>query len=67
VLSEINKQYNSYSITTIDGIRVDMDKEWFHIRKSNTEPIVRVIAESSSKERSIFLVDEVKAIINALI
>ena len=66
VLSEINKQYNSYSITAIDGIRVDMDKEWFHVRKSNTEPIVRVIAESNSKERSKFLVDEVKAIIKTL-
>ncbi len=66
VVSEIIEKYNNYSCTTIDGIRVDMDKEWIHIRKSNTEPIVRIIAESSSVERSENLIDEFGQIVNSL-
>ena len=66
VVSEIEEKYNNYSCTTIDGIRVDMDKEWIHIRKSNTEPIVRIIAESSSVERSDKLIEEFGQIVNSL-
>ncbi|MCD6596232.1 MAG: phosphoglucosamine mutase [Bacteroidales bacterium] len=62
LITEIKKKFSSYNITTIDGIRVDLEKEWFHIRKSNTEPIVRIIAESNSVEGSEVLVGEVQEI-----
>ncbi len=62
LITEIKKKFSSYNITTIDGIRVDLEKEWFHIRKSNTEPIVRIIAESNSVEGSEALVGEVQEI-----
>lgn len=63
---EIKEKYKNYPSTTIDGIRVDLDKEWIHIRKSNTEPIVRIIAESSSEERSEELISEIGEIIARL-
>jgi phosphomannomutase len=62
VVLAIQDKYKSLEITTIDGVRVDFDQEWFHIRKSNTEPIVRIIAESISAGRSEALVEEVKTI-----
>ncbi len=65
VVSAIQDRYKSSKITTIDGVRVDFDKEWFHIRKSNTEPIVRIIAESISLERSGALVEEVRKIFDS--
>ncbi|MCD4737461.1 MAG: phosphoglucosamine mutase [Bacteroidales bacterium] len=39
-------------VNTIDGIRLDIGKEWVHLRKSNTEPIIRLYAESNSKEKA---------------
>lgn len=65
VVLAIQDKYKSREITTIDGVRVDFDQEWFHIRKSNTEPIVRIIAESTSAGRSEALVEEVKIIFDS--
>lgn len=64
IIFEIKKKFSMHNITAIDGVRVDLDKEWFHIRKSNTEPIVRIIAESNSVEGSEALVNEVQKIFN---
>ncbi len=66
LIKEIKEKYKNYPNSTIDGIRVDLNKEWVHIRKSNTEPIVRIIAESSSKERSEELISEIGVIISRL-
>ena len=48
VLSQIQKKYSNQPITTIDGVKIEFDKEWVHLRKSNTEPIIRIFAESDS-------------------
>ncbi|MDR1417301.1 MAG: phosphoglucosamine mutase [Prevotellaceae bacterium] len=50
VLNAIKTAYASERVTDIDGVKVDFDakKEWVHLRKSNTEPIVRIYAESST-------------------
>jgi phosphomannomutase len=42
-------------LTAIDGIRIDMENEWIHLRKSNTEPVVRIIAEARSLEEAVGL------------
>ncbi len=39
-------------VNTDDGLRVDLDDAWFHVRPSNTEPIVRVIVEAPTRERA---------------
>jgi phosphomannomutase len=46
VLEEIEKKYKKQPINTIDGVRIEFEYEWVHLRKSNTEPIIRIYAES---------------------
>jgi phosphomannomutase len=48
ILDKIEIKYKSQPINTVDGIRIDFDKEWVHLRKSNTEPIIRIYCESDS-------------------
>ncbi len=48
VLNSIEKKYGNYPINTVDGIKIDFDEEWVHLRKSNTEPIIRIYTESAS-------------------
>lgn len=47
ILLEIQEKYKKQPINTIDGVKIEFDKEWVHLRKSNTEPIIRIYAESS--------------------
>jgi phosphomannomutase len=46
ILQKIIRKYKSQKIETIDGIKIHFDGEWVHLRKSNTEPIIRIYAES---------------------
>ncbi len=48
ILEKIQEKYNRYKINTIDGVKIEFDKEWVHLRKSNTEPIIRIYSESHS-------------------
>ena len=43
------KKYKKYPINTIDGVKIEFDKDWVHLRRSNTEPIIRVYAEAPTK------------------
>jgi len=55
ILDEIRSVYetnDNISISTIDGIKLDMKEGWVHLRKSNTEPIIRVYAESVSEKKA---------------
>lgn len=49
VLEKIKEKYKKFPINTVDGVRIDFDEEWIHLRKSNTEPIIRIYAESKSE------------------
>ncbi len=48
ILEKIKKKYKKYPVNTADGVRIDIDNGWIHLRKSNTEPIIRIYAESDS-------------------
>lgn len=48
VLLKIQERYAKQPINNIDGVKIAFDKEWVHLRKSNTEPIIRIYAESDS-------------------
>ncbi len=48
VLKSIKNRYKKQPINTVDGIKIEFEKEWVHLRKSNTEPIIRIYAESDS-------------------
>jgi phosphomannomutase len=59
ILSKIKDRYSNEKVNDIDGIRIDFDKEWVHLRKSNTEPIIRIYSESKSEERAKALAEAV--------
>lgn len=50
ILVQMANNYKDEEISTIDGVKIDFEKEWVHLRKSNTEPIIRIYAESNSQE-----------------
>lgn len=49
ILEKVKKKYAKFDINDIDGVKILFDGEWVHLRKSNTEPIIRIYAESSSE------------------
>jgi phosphomannomutase len=48
VLVKIRNKYKKQPVNTVDGVKIEFDKEWVHLRKSNTEPIIRIYSESTS-------------------
>ncbi len=52
VLAKMAQRYADERISTIDGVKIDFDDGWVHMRKSNTEPIIRVYAEAGSQEEA---------------
>ncbi|MBV6454111.1 MAG: phosphoglucosamine mutase [Bacteroidetes bacterium] len=48
VLESMKEKYKKHKINSIDGVKIEFEKEWVHLRKSNTEPIIRIYAESES-------------------
>jgi phosphomannomutase len=49
VLENVKAKYSKQPINTIDGVKIEFEKEWVHLRKSNTEPIIRIYSESESE------------------
>jgi phosphomannomutase len=58
-IARVTKQFQDEDLSTIDGVRVDFADGWVHLRPSNTEPIVRLIAEAKTDSRVWKLIDEV--------
>jgi phosphomannomutase len=52
ILKEIKNQFSQYEINDIDGVKIDFPEGWVHLRKSNTEPIIRIYAEAGSMEKA---------------
>jgi phosphomannomutase len=48
ILDKIRDKYKKQPVNTIDGVKIEFDEDWVHLRKSNTEPIIRIYAESAS-------------------
>jgi phosphomannomutase len=59
ILKGILNKYAKYEIDTRDGVKINFDKEWVHLRKSNTEPIIRIYAESEFETKSVNLADKI--------
>jgi len=68
ILNEIQARYAKEQINTIDGVKIDFDDKWVHLRRSNTEPIIRIYAEadSSTKVQSLTakIIGDIKEIIS---
>lgn len=69
VLEEIRNKYKNQPINSEDGVRIEFDSEWVHLRKSNTEPIIRIISESDSQVKAEQLagklIEDIKEVIHA--
>ena len=50
LLDKIAEKYANYQVNRVDGVRIDFDDSWVHVRSSNTEPIVRIYAEAMSEK-----------------
>ena len=69
ILNELKKVYASENINDIDGVKIifEAKKQWVHLRKSNTEPIIRIYAEAGTMEAAEALGNEVIAVANKII
>jgi phosphomannomutase len=67
VLLKMADKYKAFEVDTIDGVKIYIEKEWVHLRKSNTEPIIRIYAESQDEQKAnalaLRIIDEIKALI----
>ncbi len=66
ILEAVKVKYEAEKITDIDGVKIDFKESWVHLRKSNTEPIIRVVAEAHTMEEAEELVNQIKSVIKSL-
>lgn len=66
ILEAMKERFSNEKITDIDGVKIDFDDCWVHLRKSNTEPIIRIYSEASSMEKAVALGEEIKQIMTSL-
>ena len=52
LINKLHNKYKNFSCIIVDGIRIDFENEWVHIRKSNTEPVIRIYAESTTMQKA---------------
>ncbi len=66
ILAQMTEKYKNEDISTIDGVKIDFATEWVHLRKSNTEPIIRIYTEAPSQDAAdqlaLRIIDEIKVI-----
>ena len=63
LLDSIASAHAAFQVTTIDGVKIDFPDGWVHIRKSNTEPIIRIYAEAKTEKRLDELVGEIQRLV----
>ena len=61
VLKQIKEKYAHEQVNDIDGVKIDFPTEWVHLRKSNTEPIIRIYSESKDKASADALAEKIMA------
>ena len=67
ILEAVKNHFAGENITDIDGVKIDFKDSWVHLRKSNTEPIIRIYSEAETMEKADALADSIKKIINEII
>ena len=65
ILEIIKEKYSNEQITDIDGVKIDFPEAWVHLRKSNTEPIIRIYAEAKSAAEAERLANDMISVISA--
>jgi len=68
ILKEMEQRYSNEQITTVDGVKIDFKENWVHLRKSNTEPIIRIYTEAKSQsaadDLAVKIINEIKEVAN---
>ena len=66
ILSTVAEQYKDQQVNTIDGVKIDFPDRWIHLRKSNTEPIIRIYAEAPNEEEANTLAQQIIQVIKEI-
>lgn len=66
ILLAVNEKFAGCNITDIDGVKIDFPESWVHLRKSNTEPIIRIYSEAETMDKAENLAEKIKEVINSL-
>ena len=66
ILDAVKQKFHNERITDIDGVKIDFERGWVHLRKSNTEPIIRIYSEAATDEEADALAHEVMQIVASL-
>ena len=67
ILAKVKDIFKKEEINDIDGVKIDFEDSWVHLRSSNTEPIIRVYSEASSPEKAEAIGQKVMTIVMELI
>jgi phosphomannomutase len=67
ILEKLKDKYKNRPVNVIDGVKIEFDTEWVHLRKSNTEPIIRIYAEGSTLSVADSLANKIKSDIRELL
>lgn len=67
LLLQVEEKYKSQPYSTIDGLKIEFGKQWVHLRRSNTEPIIRIYSESATEAEAEKLAKEVMEEIRKLL
>ena len=64
ILNSIANFYKNENIDLVDGVRIDFERSWVQLRKSNTEPIIRIYSEAESIQKAQQLIEKIGNLIN---
>lgn len=67
ILKAMKEKYADETVTDIDGVKIDFADSWVHLRKSNTEPIIRIYSEAATMAEADALADQIKQVIASII
>ena len=67
LLLKVEEKYRNQPYSTIDGLKIEFDKQWVHLRRSNTEPIIRIYSESESETAANGLANKIIADIKEIL
>lgn len=67
ILDAVKEKYSNETITDIDGVKIDFQDSWVHLRKSNTEPIIRIYSEAATMSKADALAQDIKNVIASMV
>ena len=66
ILVAVKNKFANEKITDIDGVKIDFPDSWVHLRKSNTEPIIRIYSEAATMDEANALAEQIKSVIKEI-